>query len=209
MKAFKNTALVASIGSVILTLSPNPFVVAGGLYVLGFGLAGEMAIGGIVFYEFCPPSKRYYITLLSLFLSIGSTSTTVIALLVSLLNSTPFYNWRIIVAVASVLEILTMIFRFFMHETPAFLISQNKQSAANRLLSTISMINTGKSLDEPGDSASVNPNEFSKEIGNEDEDKDKDKDKEKLIVKKENPIAKLFKAPLKKVTFTIGAVSFR
>lgn len=202
MKAFKNTALVASIGSIILTLSPNPFV--GGLYVLGFGLAGEMAIRGIVFYEFCPPSKRYYITLLSLFLSIGSTSTTVIALLVSLLNSTPFYNWRIIVAVASVLEILTMIFRFFMHETPAFLISQNKQSVANRLLSTISMINTGKSLDEPEDSSSVNPNEFTKEIGNEDDQRGK----EKFIVKKENLIAKLFKAPLRKVTFTIGAVSF-
>jgi MFS family permease len=182
--------------SILLVLSPNFYTVAGALTVLGFGMAGEITLAGTVFYEFCPPSKRYYMTLMSLFLVSGNIIETFIALMVSLFNNTGFYNWRVISAVGVVIEGCAMVSRFFMHETPAFLVSQNKQSAADEILNIICIKNTGKSLDRIENQASLNPNELTQE--------------DKPIRNKEKTTGKMmrvFKPPLLKTTSFLGLVS--
>lgn len=197
MYAFKPSAVIVSIGSLLLVFSPNFFIVTIALSLLGFGMAGELTLGGTVFCEFCPPSKRYYMTLLSLFISIGSIAVTLVALLVSLLNTSEIYNWRIIVAIGVLIEISAMIFRFFMDETPAFLISQNRQIEADNLLNIISLKNTGKGLDKIEYSSSLNSDEIAVEkVG-------------KSVIKNEESIPKkLFKPPLLKTTIVMGIVNF-
>ncbi|OMJ76984.1 hypothetical protein SteCoe_23532 [Stentor coeruleus] len=197
MHAFKSTIIVVTIGSFLLTFSPNYYVISAALTIIGVGMAGEISLAGTVFYEFCPPSKRWYMTLMSLFLSFGSISAALVAFLVSLFNKTGFYNWRIIVGVGAVLEILSMIFRFFMHETPAFLITQNKQSAADNILNIVSLKNTGKTLDKIEYSSSLNPNEFTQEV-----EEEKTQEHEKII----DIMKKLFKPPLLKTTIFLGFV---
>ncbi|OMJ67349.1 hypothetical protein SteCoe_35510 [Stentor coeruleus] len=197
VKAFKTTAIIASAASVLLTFAPDPYVVGAGLFAMGFGLAGEISLGGTVFYEYCPPSKRYYMTLMSAFLSFGAITVTTIALLVSLYNTTGYHNWRVIVAIGSVIEIISMFFRFFMHETPAFLITQNKQSAADKILNIVSLKNTGKELSQVDHcSASLNPNELTQEILAHKEDK----------ISTKGALKRLFTKPLLKTTIILGLV---
>lgn len=199
VKAFKITAVVASAASVLLTFAPNPFLVGAGLFCMGFGLAGEIALGGTVFYEYCPPSKRYYMALMSAFLSIGAITVTTIALLVSLYNTTEYHNWRVIVAIGSIIEIISMFFRFFMHETPAFLITQNKQSEADKILNIISLKNTGKELAQVDHcSDSLNPNELTQKMETQKDDK----------ISTKNALRKLFTKPLLKTTIILGLVPF-
>lgn len=198
MSGFKSTVIVVVIGSILLVFSPNFYTVAGALTILGFGMAGEITLAGTVFYEFCPPSKRNYLTLMSLFLSTGNITVTFTALMVSLFNTTGFYNWRVISAVGVVIEAISMIFRFFMHETPAYLISQNKQSAADNILNIVSLANTGKSLDKIEYTASLNPNELTQEI-----------EEPKKVEKKSGNMMKLFKPPLGKTTIVLGMVRNR
>lgn len=199
MHAFKSTIIVVTLASFLLTFSPNYYVMSAALAILGTGMAGEISLAGTVFYEFCPPSKRWYMTLMSLFLSFGSILVSLVAYLVSLFNKTGYYNWRIIVAIGAFLEILSMIFRFFMQETPAFLIAQNKQSAADNVLNTISLKNTGKTLGKIEYSSSLNPNEFTQEV---EEEKPQKHDKITDIV------IKLFRPPLLKTTLFLGFVHF-
>ncbi|OMJ86071.1 hypothetical protein SteCoe_12509 [Stentor coeruleus] len=195
MYAFKPSAVIVSIGSLLLVFSPNFYLVAIALSLLGFGMAGELTLGGTVFCEFCPPSKRYYMTLLSLFISIGAIAVTLVALLVSLINTSKFYNWRIIVAIGVAIEICVMFFRFFMNETPAFLVSQNRQIEADRILNAISLKNTGKKIDKSDYSSSLNSDEIIIE-----------KVDKKLIKSEESKPNKLFTPPLLKTTVVMGLV---
>ena len=119
-------------------------MVAAFLFVLGIGESGEVPIGGTVFFEFCPPGKRFYMTMLSLFFGVGSTTIAVLALCVALLNNTYIYDWRFIVAFGFICEAVSLIFRYFMIETPAFHISKGNFENAESILNIISLKNTGK-----------------------------------------------------------------
>jgi MFS family permease len=198
MYAFKTCIIVVSAASILLTFSPNFYVVSTALTILGFGIAGELSLPSTVFYEFCPPSKRFYITLMTLFQGFGAILVSLIAYLVSLFNYTGIYNWRIIVAVGAVVGIISMIFRFFMHETPAFLITQNKQVAADDVLNIISLKNTGEVLGKNENSSSLNPNEFTQEV----------EETPKEIENISENVARLFKPPLLKVTIVLSLVYF-
>jgi MFS family permease len=198
MYAFKTCIIVVSAASILLTFSPNFYVVSTALTILGFGIAGELSLPSTVFYEFCPPSKRFYITLMTLFQGFGAILVSLIAYLVSLFNYTGIYNWRIIVAVGAVVGIISMIFRFFMHETPAFLITQNKQVAADDVLNIISLKNTGEVLGKNESSSSLNPNEFTQEV----------EETPKEIENISENVARLFKPPLLKVTIVLSLVYF-
>ena len=87
-------------------------------------MGGDLVLATTVFCEFCPPSKRYYLTTMSLFFSLGSSLIAFIALIVSITNKTNIYNWRIIIGSGCIIEILLLVFRFYLQETPAFYISK-------------------------------------------------------------------------------------
>ena len=128
----------------MLVFSAHPFMVAGSLLLIGFGCGGEVSLAGIVFIEFCPPSKRYLMTFMALFWGIGATSTAAIALAVSLTNNTDIYDWRYICGCGACIEICCFITRFFLIETPAYCASKGDNVRAEQILNIISLQNTGK-----------------------------------------------------------------
>ena len=144
MYAFKNTVLIGCISSLCLALSVSYEMVACFLFFLGFGMIGELIIAGTVFFEFCPPAKRRYLTLMSAMLGSGGTILALTALIIALTNTSPINDWRFIVAFGFVCEVLSLIFRYFMIETPAFCISKGNFERAEKILNIISVKNTGK-----------------------------------------------------------------
>ena len=142
--AFKSTAIFGVLSSISLVTSYNNQIATVSLFTLGISMGGELILATTVFCEFCPPSKRYYLTMLSLFFSLGAILITFTALIVSITNKTNIYNWRIIVGSGCIIEMLLFIFRFYLPETPAFYISKGNIKGAEKVLNIISIKNTGK-----------------------------------------------------------------
>ena len=144
MYGFKNTVLIATISSVCLLFSINYQMVCGSLFLLGLGISGEISLAGTVFMEYCPPTKRYYITLMSLFLGLGANVVASIALLVSIFNNTIIYSWRYIIGFGVICEAVSLFFRYFMKETPAFYAMKGDLKEAEKILNLISWKNNNK-----------------------------------------------------------------
>ena len=201
MHAFKATVLIATIASLGLVFSPSYQVVAACLCVLAIGESGELTLGGAVFYEFCPPSRRSQLTMLSMFLGIGSISIAVVALAITLLNNTYIYDWRYIIGFICIFEIVSLIFRYFMIETPAFYTSQGKFDKAEKVLNVISLKNTGKEF-------SFNDKDMSKSEMFEVDSSINDENKEGLLAKNPVLLKEICKKNFIKVSAILSAVSF-
>jgi MFS family permease len=145
MLAFKCSILLVSVSSVSLLLSFHPYYIAGSLFVLGIGAGAELSLGSIVFYEFCPPSKRYYLAYLVGSWGIGGGILYGAALIVSFTNNT-VYGWRYSVGCGCILSIISLFFRYFIIETPAYCIAKGYYKQAEDTLSLISLQNTGKTF---------------------------------------------------------------
>ena len=143
MYAFKSTAVIITITSGCLIFSVYYEMVAALLLILGIGAMGELSIAGTILLEYCPPSKRKYLTLLSIFSGVGIMLIAIVALLVVIFNTSSINDWRYIVGFGFLLEVVSLIFRFFMVETPAFCISKGNYERAEKILSMISLRNTG------------------------------------------------------------------
>jgi putative MFS transporter len=146
MYAFKTTVVIATIFSLILTVSVHPAMSAICLFFLGAGMGGELSLGGTVFCEFCPPSKLYYLTRMATFWGAGGTLSALVALIVVLTNNTGISSWRFIVGSAFVVELLCMIFRFSLEETPAFCQESGQVNRMENILNNVSKENTSNEL---------------------------------------------------------------
>jgi MFS family permease len=146
MYAFKPTVCISAFFSLMLTVSVHPGMSGVALVFLGFGIGGELSLGGTVFCEFCPPSKAYYLTVLGIFWAVGGTVSALIAFMIVMTNNTSIYDWRYIVGSSFVIEVGCMIFRFFMEETPAFSILSGQVEKTEKILNNISIQNTGKNF---------------------------------------------------------------
>ena len=144
MHAFKNTVILASAAALCLLFSLDYSMVCVSLLFLGMGMGGELALGGTVFCEFCPPSKMYYLTIMAIFWGAGGTYTALAAFIVSLSNTTAIYNWRFIVGACCVVEFMCLGFRFFMKETPEYCMQKGQIEKAEKILDFISRQNSGK-----------------------------------------------------------------
>jgi MFS family permease len=142
-KTFKASIILSFISGFILLFSFWPTMAGISLFLLGFILAGEVSIAGTYFFEYCPPSKRHYMTALSFFFTFGSALSACVAFIVSLVNTTSVYDWRYIVGFACVSEAVILVFRMFLHETPTYLYEKRKISEFERVLNRISMRNKG------------------------------------------------------------------
>ena len=155
MFAFKTTVSVASIFSLILTLAYSPWIVIFCLFFLGFGMAGELSLGGTVFCEFCPPSKRYLLTRMAFFWGLGGTLSALSALMIILFNTSSIPPWRIISGIGFLIEVICAFFRFSLEETPAFHHESGNFDHMENVLNNISMENTSNEFtlnnrDSPG-----------------------------------------------------------
>ena len=107
-------------------------------------MAGDLSLSGTVFCEFCPPTKRYLLTMLSLFLSFGAISASGVALVVVYFNNTEIQNWRVIAGSISIVALLNFILRFNIQETPAYLYGNKNIIEAEKTLNAISLRNNKK-----------------------------------------------------------------
>lgn len=187
--AFKSTAIISAIASFVLLFSLHYYMVAICLTILGIGMAGELMLGGTAFYEFCPPSKRYFLTALSVYFCIGSTTTSLFAYIVAIINTSDIKNWRYIVAYGCIIEVVALILRMFMIETPAFLVSKQRFEEASDTLNLISLKNKGIKFN--ADSKSFQNNDLS--INTMEEDSKIEK----------NFLAELFSKSLRKITLIL------
>jgi putative MFS transporter len=146
MYAFKTTVVIATIFSLILTVSIHPAMSAVCLFFLGVGMGGELSLGGTVFCEFCPPSKLYYLTRMAVFWGLGGTFSALIALIVVITNTSPISSWRYIVGSGFVVEVICMIFRFSLEETPAFCQESGQVHRMENILNNVSKENTSNQL---------------------------------------------------------------
>lgn len=144
MYSFKTTVLIALISSLTLTFSMSLYMSAGALFLIGLGMGGELCLAGTVFCEFCPPSKMHYLTTMAIFWGIGSTFTAIVAYIITIKNTTEYQEWRFIVGISCIYELICFIFRLFMLETPAYCLSQGRVEDAENVLNTISLQNTGE-----------------------------------------------------------------
>ena len=142
--AFKNTAIFGTISSFCLTTAYNYEITLISLFIIGICIGGELLLAAAVFHEYCPPSKRYHLTMLSIFFSLGSFSISLIAWIVSITNNTGIYDWRIIVGSGFILEFLVLLFRFSLQETPAYSMSKGDIISTEKVLNEISLKNAGK-----------------------------------------------------------------
>jgi MFS family permease len=141
MYAFKNTVSVASMFSLVLTFACTPWIVVASLFFLGFGMAGELSLGGTVFLEFCPPSKHYLLTRMALFWGLGGTLSALTALVIILINVSVIPAWRLISGIGFLIEAVCACFRFSLEETPAFHHEAGNLEHMENVLNNISMEN--------------------------------------------------------------------
>ena len=146
MYAFKATVVIATIFSLILTVSVHPFMSAVCLFFLGAGMGGELSLGGTVFCEFCPPSKLYYLTRMAVFWGLGGTFSALIALIVVITNTSQISSWRFIVASGFLVEAVCMGFRFSLEETPAYCQESGQVHRMENILNNVSKENTSNEL---------------------------------------------------------------
>lgn len=144
MYAFKNSILLATISGYLLLFSIHPNMIAACLYGVGVGCGGDVSLGGMIFIEFCPPSRRHYITILSVFWGLGASFAAAVALLVSSTNDTEIYDWRFIVGSLCIVATICLGFRYSMYETPAFYATNREMHKAENILNIISLENRGK-----------------------------------------------------------------
>jgi putative MFS transporter len=126
--------LVSAVSSMLLTFAPNYVTMLILEIFLGFGIGGEVALGGTVYSEFCPPSKAWTLTLLASCWCLGGTISALIALCINLLDLGMMELWRWLFATSMVLEYVFLVIRMFIDESPKFLMSLGKQQEVSSIL---------------------------------------------------------------------------
>ena len=146
MYAFKSTVCLSAIFSLILTFSVNYYMTGACLMMIGVGMGGELSLGGTVFYEFCPPSKAYYLTQMGVFWALGGTISAFIALVIILINDTGISTWRIIVGISFVIEAVCAGFRLLLDETPSFCEVSGQRNRLEQVLNKIAKTNQNQTF---------------------------------------------------------------
>jgi putative MFS transporter len=97
-------------------------------FIAGCGIGGDLVTIGSVFIEFCPPCKSWRFTLLNAICAIGGVLIPLLAFAYSA-SGTP-QGWRWVTLTFGAINLIAWALRFFMYETPKFLISTGKAGRA-------------------------------------------------------------------------------
>lgn len=132
--AYHRTLLVAALGGGLLSCAPtwgSACVLAG---VLGSGIGGSMPIDGTLLIESLPPHHHHWLTALSVFFSLGSVVSALVAL--ALLVGAGA-SWRLLLLALAALTAIAAaarLGRFRTLESPAFLTACGREDEADLVL---------------------------------------------------------------------------
>jgi len=139
--AFKRTVTISFFSSLLLTVAPNYTSVIILIWFLGLGIGGEVALGGTIFSEVCPPSKSWTLTLLGACWCMGGSIAAILALVIELVGTGNLELWRWIFGISTVLEFIFMLIRLPMDESPKYLALIGLNESAKELLYKIARRN--------------------------------------------------------------------
>jgi putative MFS transporter len=145
-KAFSKVLIFVALGIAVAVFSPNVWMLASCYIIVGFGLGGSYAVDGNVFLEYCPPNKQYILTSLSSLSSLGSCLPPALSLIYLSLN-TP-YEWQLLQGSIGLIALIISIPRFWIQETPAFLLSKHRTTLVLNLVETMRKVEDRDSLVE-------------------------------------------------------------
>ena len=132
MIAFKRALLICSIALTVSCFSVNIYMLICCLLFVGFGLAGSLSVDGAVFLEYSPPSKAHLLTGMSVVCASGGMYATGFSWLFTGIGVPSMWRW--LLAVNAILNILVVIPRFWIKETPMFLISKGRIQEAMQVI---------------------------------------------------------------------------
>lgn len=81
---FRSTVLITTFGGCLVSFFPNYYCLLIGLFIIGLGMGGDMAIASTVFMEAIPPSEIQSLTLLNLAWSLGTAISLIIAIVLEM-----------------------------------------------------------------------------------------------------------------------------
>eukprot|EP01135_Chromosphaera_perkinsii_P012245 Nk52_evm16s2622 gene=Nk52_evmTU16s2622 len=142
------TLIIASAAGLASAFSVNIYMFSVLMVVLGFGIGGNLPIDGSYFAEFMPMAQRgKMLVLLSVFWSFGSVLTSGLSLLiippyscdgdVSVCPSSENRGWRYFFVVLGILNVLFVLLRLGMPESPTYLMSKGRRESAALILNKI------------------------------------------------------------------------
>ncbi|GAB5357443.1 hypothetical protein AAMO2058_000375200 [Amorphochlora amoebiformis] len=165
--AFNVTLLIAGLAGLIAAVSASFYMLVGVYLVIGFGVGGNLPVDGAMFAEFTPKVERgKLMVLLSVFWSMGGFLVALIAWVVIPHNSCASTDgchwrgnmgWRYVIGIFGGINLLSMLTRAGLPETPAFLIQSGDVEGAKEVLRRMARSNkispdseVYKSIDELG-----------------------------------------------------------
>lgn len=135
MFSFKKTVIFALLGGIGLTVSPSVEWVYISNLVTGFGVGGEIALGGTVLAEFTPPSRNWLIGLLCMFWSLGGAISALLALMFQFTGEAVMWRW--VCGICAGTEFLFLFLRWNMPETPFWLYNQERYTEAHSVMKKV------------------------------------------------------------------------
>ncbi|RIA90268.1 major facilitator superfamily domain-containing protein [Glomus cerebriforme] len=153
-QAFNWTLAVTTFFGILSSFARSFFQLCFMLFLLGFGVGGNMPVDGALFLEFIPKEHQYLLTFMSVFFSFGAVLSSVLAYFILPSHSCPEEikcdvskennGWRYMLALLGTLTFLMLICRilfFQLQESPKYLISRNRKHDAVLVLRKIAKIN--------------------------------------------------------------------
>ena len=136
MFAFRKTVIIGGLATLALTFSVNYYMMCVLTILVGAGVGGEICMGGVVFQEYCPPSKQWMLALLSVFWCLGGTLGAFVALIGDII-SPPFALWRWVSGVGTLIQFVYWLIRLKVSETPRYLYMNFRYEEAEATLQSI------------------------------------------------------------------------
>lgn len=128
---FKKTLLISLAGTLIIAFwIENLAMICSAFFLLGFGAGGDLVITAWIFLENCPPSKRWLLTLLGGFWIFGSIVLCAFAWGLAVYG----YVWRKLAFLWVFTEVIAILSRCRVKETPKFLAIWGRKEELEALL---------------------------------------------------------------------------
>lgn len=134
MCIFKATPFIALVGGIGQMLSYEYMMVTFYSVIIGFSIGGEIALGGTVWSEYCPPSKDWSMVLLATFWCFGTAFSGALALIFILIGSDSLEMWRCVVGVSIFFMLFAALLRLPLKETPRFLLNKGDYAELDEVL---------------------------------------------------------------------------